>query len=175
VILVVSYRGDEHTDAVVAQLRQRGHVMTRIDLADYPQRHGLAFTWKHGQLSLVLDTDAGAVDLTSTRAVWWRRVRPFGFDPDVLDPQARQFIASETQQAIGGALSSLACPWMNPAGADEAAHRKPYQWAMAQEVGLELPATLVTTDPARAAAFVRARRPGQTVFKAFLATEQGWR
>jgi glutathione synthase/RimK-type ligase-like ATP-grasp enzyme len=46
---------------------------------------------------------------------------------------------------------------------------------VAQEVGLSLPHTLVTTDPARARAFVERQAGCRTVLKAFLASEQGWR
>jgi glutathione synthase/RimK-type ligase-like ATP-grasp enzyme len=173
--LVVSYPGEEHTDAVVALLQAAGRQVARIDLADYPGRYGLDLRWDREVLRLMLGTGDGPVDLDGVKAVWWRRVRPFGCDPAVTDPHARQFIASETHQAIGGVLSSLACPWMNPPGEDEAAHRKPFQWAVAREAGLRLPDTLVTTDPASARAFLGERGGGRTVFKAFLATEQGWR
>lgn len=45
---------------------------------------------------------------------------------------------------------------------------------MAQEVGLTIPRTLITNEPAAARAFVAAE-PGGTIYKAFSATEQEWR
>lgn len=174
-ILVVSYPGEEHTDAVAAKLQAAGRQVVRIDLSDYPARHGMALAWDGDPPRLVLDTSDGPADLAGCRAVWWRRVRPFGIDAGVLDSHARHFVASETQQAIGGALSSLTCAWMNPALEDEAAHRKPYQWSVAREVGLALPRTLVSTDPARVRAFLDGQGGRPVVFKAFLASEQAWR
>jgi glutathione synthase/RimK-type ligase-like ATP-grasp enzyme len=87
----------------------------------------------------------------------------------------RAFAESETAQAVGGMLDALPCTWVNPRGADDAAHHKPYQWAVAHEVGLSLPRTLVTSKPEAARAFIAELGVGRTVFKAFLAAQEAWR
>jgi len=87
----------------------------------------------------------------------------------------RAFAESETAQAVGGMLDALACRWVNSRAADDAAHRKPYQWAVAQRLGIQVPHTLVTTDPDAARRFVVEAVPGRVVFKPFLATTQSWR
>ncbi|MGA7733332.1 MAG: alpha-L-glutamate ligase, partial [Chloroflexia bacterium] len=78
-------------------------------------------------------------------------------------------------QAINGLLDALPCSWVNPRGADDAAHHKPYQWAVAHEVGLTLPRTLVTNMPEAAREFVNEVGVGRTIFKAFLASYEAWR
>ena len=78
-------------------------------------------------------------------------------------------------QAVYGMLDALECPWMNPRAADDTAHHKPWQWAVAQEVGLRVPRTLVTSHPEDARAFVETAGPGRVVFKAFLASLDAWR
>src|SRR5262249_4848630 len=115
------------------------------------------------------------LDLEHVGAVWWRRVRPFDVDGAVTDPHLRAFAASETSQATYGMLDSLACPWMNPRLADEAAHHKPLQWAVARSVGLAIPRTLVTNNPQEAQRFVGEVGVGRTVCKAFLASLEAWR
>jgi glutathione synthase/RimK-type ligase-like ATP-grasp enzyme len=72
-------------------------------------------------------------------------------------------------------LDALPCAWVNPRIADEAAHRKPYQWEVAQQVGLRLPHTLVTNRPEEARAFIEQLGVGRVVFKAFLASIEAWR
>jgi hypothetical protein len=46
---------------------------------------------------------------------------------------------------------------------------------VAGEVGLEVPRTRVTNDPAAARAFVAEIGPGETVYKAFIAQPEAWR
>jgi glutathione synthase/RimK-type ligase-like ATP-grasp enzyme len=72
-------------------------------------------------------------------------------------------------------LDALPCAWVNPRAADEAAHRKPYQWEIAQQVGLRLPRTLVTNRPEEARAFIERVGVGKAVFKAFVASIEAWR
>lgn len=174
-ILVVSYPGEDHTAAVVDRLREAGREVVQIDLADYPAGAGVAFEYHGDGGEWLLGTTDGAVDLKRCQAVWWRRVRPFAVDPVVTGAEDRAFAMSETQQAIGGVLTSLTCPWMNPSSADEAAHRKPLQWSVARSVGLSVPRTLVTSRVDRAREFVRELGCSRTVFKPFLAVHQSWR
>lgn len=176
-ILVVSYPGEEHTAKVVAQLAATGREVVQIDLADFPSRRAVEFGWSGaGAPSFRMAHEGRLVDLADARAVWWRRVTDFVIDP-ALSRQGEHgaFAHSETSQAMYGMLDSLGCPWMNPREADAAAHHKPYQWTVAQAVGLRLPPTLVTTDPVAARTFIDAMRPAKVVFKAFLASIREWR
>jgi RimK-like ATP-grasp domain len=175
VILVVSYPDEDHTLEVVARLRGRGHEVRVLDLADLPIRCGLTMRWDDGSAPVHrLEYDPEMVELDAVRVIWWRRLRPFGLDPSVA-PSAQGFALSETSQAVNGLLDSLDCAWVNPRGADEAAHRKPLQWTVARSVGLRVPRTLVTTNPVEARRFVQSVGVGRTVFKAFLASLEAWR
>lgn len=176
-ILVISYSGEEHTDEVVARLAKNGREVQRIDLADFPARQGLTLSWPadNEPPSYLVGGSAGTVDLSRVRAAWWRRVTPFTADDAIKDPKIQAFAVSETSEAINGMLDALHCKWMNPRAADDAAHHKPYQWSAAKEVGLRLPRTLVTTDPAAARRFIGEIGVGKVVYKSFLAMHEAWR
>lgn len=174
-IVVVSYPGEEHTDAVCERLAAAGEPVCRLDLSDFPRRRPLAFEWPgRAPPSLRLLGDE-PIDLAAVDAVWWRRVRAFDIDPVVGPADRRQFAHSETEQAVLGTLDSIDAPWINPRGADDAAHRKPLQWTHAVAVGLTLPPTCVTTSPDAARAFWDAYRDDGVVFKPFLASIEDWR
>jgi glutathione synthase/RimK-type ligase-like ATP-grasp enzyme len=64
---------------------------------------------------------------------------------------------------------------VNHPARDEAATHKPWQLAVAQRSGLRVPRTCITSDPARARAFVERLRPGRAVFKSLQATAADWR
>lgn len=174
-ILVVSYPGEEHTDDVIGRLEKAGREVVQIDLGDFPARAGMALSWSNDQASYLIETPKGAVDISAARVGWWRRVRPFTVDAAVASPSERAFAESETSQAVNGLLDALGCAWVNPREADTAAHHKPYQWAVAREVGLRLPRTLVTNQPEAARAFIESVGLGKTIFKAFLASIEAWR
>lgn len=175
-ILVVSYPGEEHTDAVCERLAAVGESVYRVDLADFPGRRTLACDWSGQQAPSLCLLGDEPIDLATVDAVWWRRVRPFEVDPSVGPDDRRRFAASETDQAVLGMLDSIDAPWINPRGADDAAHRKPLQWTHAAALGLLLPATCVTTSPEAARAFCDAHRGGGgVVFKPFLASIEDWR
>jgi glutathione synthase/RimK-type ligase-like ATP-grasp enzyme len=175
VILVVSYPDEDHTIEVVDRLRGRGHDVRVLDFADLPARRTLTCRWDDvGEAAFRAEGPDGTIDLAAARVIWWRRLRPFGLDPSVA-ASAQGFALSETSQAVNGLLDSLDCAWVNPRAADEAAHRKPLQWTMARRVGLDVPRTLVTTDPLEARRFVEGIGARGTVFKAFLASVEAWR
>lgn len=175
-ILIVSYPGEEHTALVVEHLARAGRPMVQIDLADFPARRAIAAGWQDGRPPVFeVEADGRRVDLAAARVVWWRRVNNFTIDPAIASQEHRAFVHSETSQAVHGVLDSLSCPWVNPRAADAAAHHKPYQWTVAQQLGLRLPRTLITSDAGAARRFIESLRPRQAVFKAFLASIREWR
>lgn len=175
-ILVVSYPGEEHTIAVLDHLERAGREVVQIDLADFPSQRGLALSWSmNDNPSYLIEHQTRKIDLRNARVGWWRRVRPFSIDPSISSPAMRAFAESETSQAINGLLDAIPCSWVNPRSADEAAHHKPYQWAVAHQVGLSLPRTLVTNQPEVARQFIDEVGVGKTIFKPFLASIESWR
>jgi hypothetical protein len=176
VILVVSYPGEEHAAEVIKLLEMQGREVVLLDLSEFPARTGLSLQWPAtNEPSYVIDRPGGPCDLRNARVAWWRRVRPYAVDEAIVSQSARAFVASETSQAVGGMLDALSCVWVNPRAADDAAHQKPYQWAVANEIGLQVPRTLVTNRPESARSFIDEVGVGKTVFKAFLASQEAWR
>jgi glutathione synthase/RimK-type ligase-like ATP-grasp enzyme len=175
-ILIISYPGEEHTDVVVGHLERAGRDVVRLDMAEFPSSASLTLNWTEGvEPSFQIGRAGRVVEMAAARVGWWRRVRPFTIDPS-LGGEMSAFAESETAQAVGGMLDALPCRWVNTRAADDAAHRKPYQWAVAQRLGIAVPRTLVTTDPDAARRFVAEAAPGHVVFKPFLASStQSWR
>jgi glutathione synthase/RimK-type ligase-like ATP-grasp enzyme len=175
-ILVISYEGEEHTAGVVNLLRAEGREVVQIDLADFPAKNNIALSWSNGAVAKYeVYTSRGVFDLARANVGWWRRVRPFTPHVEIRRPSDKAFVESETSQAVNGMLDALTCTWVNPREADSIAHHKPYQWAVAQQVGLRVPRTMVTNNPSQARQFIAQIAPGSVVFKAFLASTQDWR
>ena len=175
-ILTISYPTEDHTQAVLAGLAQRGIPCALLNQSDYPSARAVAATWGgEPDPEARVECDSGWVRLSEVRAAWWRRTTGYVAAPEVTDPAMAAFAVSETHEALEGLLDALDCPWMNPRAADTAAHHKPLQWTRAQQVGLNLPETFITNDPEQARAFVSRLGLGRVVVKPFLATHDVWR
>jgi glutathione synthase/RimK-type ligase-like ATP-grasp enzyme len=176
-ILVISTAGDEHARTVFRELERLGAAERLLDLSQFPQelRLSLAYDAAGGRDFRLRSPAGDALALGDVRVVWWRRPQPFQVDAQIRRPSHRGFAYNESHEAFAGLWQALDVFWVNHPTCDEVAARKVYQLRVAQEVGLDIPATLMSNDSEAARAFVAAREPGQTIYKAFSATEQEWR
>jgi glutathione synthase/RimK-type ligase-like ATP-grasp enzyme len=92
----------------------------------------------------------------------------------VLDQAGQQLVLSESTTAFQGLYQALHAFWINEPARDAGASHKPYQLALAQEIGLEIPQTLMTNDVEEARVFWR-RYEGEVIYKQFLALPAVWR
>lgn len=164
-ILIISYPNYPHVEKVVEHLT-RPYVL--FDTGWFPAKSRLTAAFKECCESLVLVTSEGTrLNLAEVGAVWHRRISPMTLDDDLTDPTGRLFAWSEANEALLGMWYSLHCYWMNPPWSDEVSQRKVRQLQLARSIGLSIPETLITNDPATAREFVASRGQGEVVRKAF--------
>lgn len=172
-ILIVSHDADDHAQAVLRRIREAQHPVTQVDTAEYPGLVTHALRYGDGRRGELVNRGQ-TVDLDRVGAVWWRRPQPYVLDPG-LDAGTVTFALTECHEAMSGMWHALDAAWVNPPASDEVAHHKPLQLARAEEIGLSVPRTLITNDPAAAAAFADELGLDRTVYKTFMATEENWR
>ena len=174
-ILVLSELNDPHARAVIEALAARGEEAQLLDLSEFPTRLALSMTFEDGARQFTLKRSSGGrLDLATVGAVWWRRPQPFKLPAGVTDPVHRHFAMSEALTAFHGLYQSLEAFWVNDPVRDAAAHHKPWQLTLAQEIGLPIPITLMTNDPDEARDFWR-RHEGQVIYKQFIPLPDAWR
>ncbi len=149
-------------DLLVLAAARRGVPLYRYNTEDYPSSIGLSFDPLRSGLA-TLTTEDGDVALGRARGIWLRRPRWPEIGPEVIDPLDRLFARQEAVAAMGGVWRVLADKCVSPPDAMQAARWKVPQLSVAAALGLPVPATLVTSDPVTARAFVAA---GPTVLKA---------
>jgi glutathione synthase/RimK-type ligase-like ATP-grasp enzyme len=175
-ILIISANEDIHAQAVMRELARHDHAGARmLNLSDFPMRLSLNMRFdNNGHCDHELQFPDRTVSMKEVSAVWWRRPQPFGIPAEVKDPAARHFAMSEAATAFQGMWQSSRALWINNIQRDAAASHKPYQLALAKEIGLRIPETLITNDPEEAREFWSAL-PGQVVYKPFTASVASWR
>jgi hypothetical protein len=172
VILIVSKPGDLHAEAVMREIGLQGGASHLLDLSRFPAEARLSVAYRDAGLQIDYAEIGEAVDLSAVRAVWWRRPQPFGFE-DGLDCGINgRFAHNECREAIDGLWQLLDAYWVNDPLRDDRAHRKLLQLKIATELGISIPRTLVTSDPARAKAFLA---EGTNIYKPFSGLEEAWR
>jgi hypothetical protein len=170
VILIVSFADNDHVDEVRRHLT-RPHVV--VDTAWFPQQLTVAAGTEGDRMRIRLHHPSrNEIDLSRVGAVWYRRIRPFVLHPEIVDEAGRLFAWSECHEAMAGIWYTLPCYWMNPPLGDEVAQRKIHQLRLAQQIGLAVPVTMITNDPAQAKLFVGDHGPGNVIRKAFRNIEQ---
>jgi glutathione synthase/RimK-type ligase-like ATP-grasp enzyme len=174
VILVVSHAADDHAVGVLAALARRRHDAVLVDTALFPAGASLVERFGAGAPAYELAFDGQKVDLRDCRAAWWRRPQPYTLHNGIA-PEVASFTYTECNEAVAGLWAALDLTWVNRPELDEVAHHKPYQLAVATEVGLQVPRTLITNDPGEARRFVDELGLGRVIYKTFLASEEHWR
>jgi hypothetical protein len=150
----------------------------RVELLDqsrFPTELALSMRFSGRERHFALGTrGASAVDMREVGAIWWRRPQPFGVPPEIRDEAPKRFMQSESIAAFHRMYQSLEAFWMNRPDHDARASHKPWQLSVAQESGLEIPCTLITSDPDAARAFWREHN-GDVIYKQFVALPEAWR
>ena len=173
-VLILSTVSDVHALAVMAALAAQGERAELLDLSEFPTQLALCMTFEEGQRRFELRRrSGGALDLGAVRAVWWRRPQSFVL-PTGMCAAHRQFALSEAATAFQGLFQALDVHWVNDPTRDTVAGHKPYQLALAREIELEIPPTLMTNDVEEAKAFWR-RHEGEVIYKQFIALRETWR
>lgn len=156
VVLLVTHSGDYYTvDRVAEEVERRGARPRRVDVDRFPLALRLTSTLdvERGTSRRTLHDAHGSLDLEAVRALWMRRIWPAALDPE-LDPELREGCMRESMAALLGFLDGLHDRrTVNRIYASHAAENKLRQLRVARALGLEVPRTLVTNDPAEVLAF----------------------
>lgn len=174
-VMIVSTVGDPHARAVMAALTAQGASVDLLDLTEFPAQLALTMAFEDGARRFQLRrTGGGSLDLDSIGAVWWRRPQGYGVPQNFAEPVHRQYALCEADTAFQGLYQSMQALWVNEPARDIVAGHKPYQLALAQQIGLSIPVTLMTNDPEEAREFWQ-RHKSEVIYKQFKALPETWR
>jgi ATP-grasp ribosomal peptide maturase len=169
-ILVLTHDDDPTADVVLHELNNRGTPFVRCDPGNFPATLQLTARLRGGQGTWggSLSGAPRAIDLGSVQAVYYRRPSDFRA-PASLANSDQEFVTSQARHGLSGILAGLAgVTWLNHPAAMADARVKAYQLAVALRCGLQVPATLITNDPATVREF--AAGVGRRIITKSLAT-----
>lgn len=157
-VLVVTNLDDPTADVVISELHDRGVPVVRFDSGDFPHALSVAATITSNGVEGTLSTPSRTADLSRIRSLYYRR--PSGFAFPHLNEQDARFALTQARYGLGGVLASLpGCLYVNHPHRIGDAEFKPSGLAAAASAGFRIPATIVTSDPDTARAFIKQHGP----------------
>ena len=167
-ILVLTALEDVTADLVIGALNEREVPVVRADPADIGA--GLTFGARIGaeepSWGGVLATGSREVELGEVAAVYYRRPTPYAARYGQLPAQQRDFCTAEARHGLSGILHSLnGALYVNHPLAVARAEFKATQLQRFAELGLTIPATLVSNSAEQARTF--AAEHGPVIYKPF--------
>lgn len=146
-IVLVTKDADLHADHIVEELKRRSVPFARFHPKDFPARAGLTLSFSSKGWSGSLRTGKDVIDWAAVRSIWHRPTDGPKLHP-ALSPDEQKFADAEVREAVRGLWSLPACFWVNDPAKAQAASNKLLQLKVAAELGLRVPRTIITTDPA---------------------------
>jgi glutathione synthase/RimK-type ligase-like ATP-grasp enzyme len=154
VLLVTRSDDNASVDAVAAAIRRRGHDPIRIDTDRYPDLVRLSTRYDGGRPRRRLFAPEGTFDLGEVEAVWYRRFHAGATLPPALGDM-RAACVDEARRTLLGTIAALDCFQLDPLEAVRRTDHKELQILRAAELGLDVPRTLFSNDPAEVLDFYR--------------------
>lgn len=168
--IVLAPRDDVHAHAVVYAGKRIGAAIQVVDPQEFTRFFDLRTRIGVRDASLWLSSGdmSVSIDASTISGIWYRR--PFGYTygvPTASDPGGVAAVAEfERRAALFGSLHGFVGKAFNDLGRSRQANHKPSQLMRAREIGLTVPETLITNDPAAVREFVDSMN-GRVVYKMF--------
>jgi hypothetical protein len=156
-ILILSAPDDLHASTVATKLQERGASFVRFDPALFPQEAEISTSCSPaGHFEQVLRIEGKEIELARIQAAWYRRPGKPVAHREIRDRAAREFVEMECSKVTQDLWSSIDCEWLpSPPFMMRHAEQKALQLKIAQELGFELPPTLITNSPVDLLSFYR--------------------
>ncbi|UNM07819.1 MAG: hypothetical protein H7A35_13290 [Planctomycetales bacterium] len=120
----------------------------RFDIDKYPVSFSSTYSVNQDAESLIFQNKHLYQCVNNHSIVWFRRIGAPGVSKEIRDRSYRKFANAETEAFILGLTSLLSSSvWINPYLSTKYANSKLFQLRNARNIGLRIPATLVTNSP----------------------------
>jgi glutathione synthase/RimK-type ligase-like ATP-grasp enzyme len=152
--LIVTSKDDSHADHVIAKINDvgNGELVIRLNTEDFINNCKVSFDGKDFRL-LIKDSQR-ELHSPEIRSVWYRR--PVDIDlTEERDEYVRAFIQKQASAFLRGLYFTChdEVKWISPLPALHRSRLKMQQLQLAHRVGLNIPRTLITNEPAEVLRF----------------------
>jgi glutathione synthase/RimK-type ligase-like ATP-grasp enzyme len=179
-VLIITNELDVHADAVVLELHKRNVPVFRFHPEDFPHACSISMEIQDGRIEGEIINKYHRVAFKDICAAWFRR--PQSLLAGSVSPTSTtldNYVKGQSTKALTAFYESFETLWVCHPHKLRRADVKALQLAEASKAGLKTPHTLISNDPAKAAAFVGALDDTECAIKPLIALgvsdEQGYR
>ncbi len=147
-ILIITHSQDnESIPSVMAAIRARGEKVFRFDTDKFPTQTRLDIAYSNGSYNTTIANEQQKLNLKEVSAVWYRRIAIGARIPHNMDKQLRKASIQESRTTIAGMIASIKGFHLDKVVNIRLAENKQLQLQVAEEIGLNIPRTLITNNP----------------------------
>lgn len=144
--IIVAPKEDIHAFAVSRECEKLGREVVILDPSGYGSEFNLTTVLSESSNEFAIDwIDGKTLKRENISGIWWRRPFEKTSDQDP-HPSVNKIILRERHQALFGSLISGVRNQFNSLEASKTASLKVLQLTVAQQLGLKIPNTLISTD-----------------------------
>jgi len=153
-LLILTSELDFAADYLIVRLRERNLPYFRLNSEELGHKPNLFRLTPTSCDRKILAGNGRDLDLDEVTAVWYRRaLHPIVSQP--MSPGQRHFVTGELRHLWAGLVLAPNKKWVNPIERVAVAEHKLLQLQMAQELGFNVPQTIVSRDPDELKRFVQ--------------------
>lgn len=159
-ILILGNAADAHAAHVYQTLKQADIPVFYWDTHLFPTQ--IQISWQPETQQGLLTLQEQQLDLQSIQSVFWRSFSGVSV-PSFEDPAQQQIAFRDAMSTLRSIIQSCPAHWVNSWQAYEFHQTKPLQLAKAKQLGVKIPATLISNDPEQVISFAQSH--DKVIFK----------
>jgi glutathione synthase/RimK-type ligase-like ATP-grasp enzyme len=164
-VLLITFTNDNNCIEMISEaLRRKGGRPVRFNTDMYPGGVTLSSHSGNGRWKNILETPEGSFDLSEFESLYYRRIRIGAQLEDLIDEKYLRASIDESRRTFFSTIAALDIFQMDSFLTVRKASQKQLQLQVAQSLGLNVPKTLITNDPAAVKKF-RAMCPSGMISK----------
>lgn len=154
-VLIITFSNDnESIPLVMKAIESKGEKAFRFDTDRFPTEVLLDINYGDAEQVIITDGEQ-KLDLSEVSSVWYRRMRYGAKISQSMDRQFRDASIEECRLSVRGMIASLKAFHFDKMSNVDVAKNKQLQLQVAKEVGLSIPRTLTTNNPAAVKQFAQ--------------------
>lgn len=158
-VLILGDRTDSHAAHLYQAIAQAGAAVYYWNTQQFPTQMQLSWQPRLSRGTIVLPE--GRLDFDQIHSVFWRNLAGVQIPP-LADAQQYQIALNDSLSTLRSILQVCPARWINSWQAYQFHKEKPRQLYTVQQLGIEIPATLISNDVDEILTFCQSRR---TIFK----------
>jgi hypothetical protein len=160
-ILILGDASDGHAAHIKDALSQAGAEVDYLDTYLFPRQ--LRLSWQPDTLEGCLTLPGGRqLNFQDIHSIFWRNFSGV-YVPSLKDANQQQVALNDSMSAVRTLMQACPARWINSWQAYQFHKEKPLQLSKAKQIGVKIPATLISNNPEQVREFVQSQN--KVIFK----------